>query len=155
MEMTVRYRSSRKEVNEWYWKQWRAKLWLYHLGFFVLTIVIFVGRWPPRASSDVLRGVIAGLCVVLVFVAFPQIMFKPKERTLTVNENGIDTEIGKLKRHIGWHEVSKVEEASQAILIVRKRSGNAFIVPKRAFPSAQEREEFYKAAKDWQSKAEA
>lgn len=155
MEITIRYRSSRKEVNEWYWKKWREKLWLYHVAFFVLTVFISVGRLPPKGLADVLRGVILALLVVVVFISYPQIMFKPKERTLSVNENGIDTEIGRIKAHIGWNEVSKVEEASQAILITRKRSGNALIVPKRAFQSQQEHEAFYKAAKDWQSKVEA
>ena len=152
--MTIRYRSSRKEVNEWYWKKWREKFWLYHAVFFVLIVVISVGRWPPRSSSDVLRGVVIGLLAVLGFIAFPQIMFKAKERILSVNEKGIYTEIGKIKKQIGWHEVSKIEEAPHAILISRKKSGNAFIVPDRAFQSQQEREVFYKAAKDWQSKAE-
>jgi hypothetical protein len=155
MEMTVHYRSSRKEVNEWYWKKWREKLWLYHIGFFILIVVISVGRWPPRTSFDVLRGVIIGLLAVLGFIAFPQIMFKPKERWLTINENGIDTEIGKIKAHIGWNEVSKVEQASHAIVITRKKSGNAFIVPKRAFQSQQEREAFYGAVREWQDRRDS
>lgn len=154
MEMTIRYKSSRKEVNAWYWKKWREKLWLYHLGLFVLTAVMFASRWPAGNSFDLLRGVIAGFLVVLACIAFPQIMFKPKERALTVNANGIDTEIGRIKGHIGWNEVGKVEEASHAILITRKKSGNAFIVPNRAFQSQEERDVFYKTTKGWQSMAE-
>ena len=153
MEITIRYRSSRKEVNEWYWKKWREKFWRYHAAFLVLIVVVSVGQWPPRSSSDVLRGVIIGLLAVLGFIAFPQIMFKPKERMLSANETGIYTEIGKIKKQIGWNEISKIEEDSQAILITRKKSGNAFIVPDRAFQSQQEREAFYKFAKDWHSKA--
>ena len=153
MEITIRYTSSRKEVNEWYWKKWRQKFWFYHVIFFLLIVSISVGRWPAKNVIDVLRGMIIGIVAVLGMIAFPQIMFKPKERWLFVNENGIKTEIGKIKAHIGWNEISKVEEASQAIVITRRKSGNAFIVPNRAFQSLNEREAFYKAAKDWQSKA--
>lgn len=154
MEMTIRYRSSRKEVNEWYWKKWREKFWLYHVFCFVLIVIISVGQWPPRSSSDVLRGAIIGFLAVVGFMAFPQIMFKPKERMLSVTENGIYTEIGKEKGQIRWNEVSNIEEASHAILITRRKSGNAFIVPDRAFQSAKERELFYNAAKEWHSKSE-
>jgi len=153
MEMTIRYSSSRKEVNQWYWKKWREKLWFYHALLFVLTVTISMGGLHARSASDVLRGVSVGLLVLLVLVVFPQVMFKPKERTLSANENGIDTEIGKIRRHIGWNEISKIEDVSDVIVITRKRSGNAFIVPKRAFESPQEREAFYKAVKDWQSPA--
>ena len=96
---------------------------------------------------------IAGSLVVLVCIAFPQIMFKPKERALTVSANGIDTEIGRIKGHIGWNEVSKVEEASHAVVITRKKSGNAFIVPNRAFQSEEQRDVFLNTTKGWQSKA--
>ena len=155
MGMTIHYRSSRKEVNEWYWKKWREKFWIYHAAFFAVVVIVSVGQWPPRNLFDVLRGAVIGILGVVGFIAFPQIMFKPKERALSVNETGIYTEIGKIKRQIGWDEISKVEEDSHAILITRKKSGNAFIVPERAFQSQQEREAFYNAAKNWHSQAQA
>jgi len=127
---------------------WRKKLWLYHVAFFATILIVSVGHWPPRSSQDVTRGVIVGLVVVIVSMAFPQVMFKPQERTLTVNENGLDTKIGKKEAHIGWNEISRVAETHDTILIIRKRTGNALIIPKRAFRSEQEREAFYKLAKD-------
>jgi len=154
MEMTVRYRSSRKEVSEWYWKKWRERFWLYHVIFFVLIVTVSVGRWPPRSSTDVVRGLTLGLLAVIGAMAYPQIMFKPQDRTLTASEHGIDTEIGKIRRHIEWNEIGRVEDESDVILIIRKRSGNAFIVPGRAFQSPQDRETFYKAIRDWHAKTE-
>jgi len=153
MEKTIHYRSSRKEVSEWYWKMWRKKFWRYHIATLGIVFLVSIGHWPP-SSSEVLRGLTIGLIAVIGMLAFPQIMFKPQERTLTTNDQGIHTKIGNRQKQIGWNEISEVEKTQYAILIVRKRTGNAFIIPQRAFKSEQEFEAFYQSAKDRQWEAQ-
>jgi hypothetical protein len=69
------------------------------------------------------------------------IQFKPQTRTLTVDEQGIATEIGSKSGTRSWREIRSVADEDGAIVIVGKNK-NAFIVPARAFESDAERVDF-------------
>jgi hypothetical protein len=154
MELTLTYTITRQEVSEWYWRTWRRKLWMYHVFFAVValwTVIAGRGMWPPDLLT-IVYGVLTGICVVLFFIVFPQIMFKPSLRTLTVNESGIETTIGGRSRSVRWDQIKNIEVGPELIAIVRT-SGNAFLVPRRAFYSEEQRTDFVSAVQTWQGKA--
>lgn len=75
-----------------------------------------------------------GLALSVLLMAFPQVAFKSKERTLVVNEKGIWTSIGKIKATVRWEEIAAIDSTPNEIIITRKNH-NAFIIPRRAFPN--------------------
>lgn len=150
MDMTLKYALSRKEIAQWYWRVWLQKLWMYHAGFFVMVLFIVICT-VPRDSGTLPIAVIIASAGLFFFISFPQIMFKPQERSLIVNEGGIDTQIGRRSGRVQWKEVARIEDTPDTIVITRKKTMNAFVIPRRAFKSENERSDFLSAIRTWQS----
>ena len=150
--ITLRYTSARSEVWQWYWRLWRKRFWMHHAYYLVCILIIAIsldGHWPPR-SENVLVGLLIAGAIIASFVAAPQIMFKPQERTLTVSEDGIITKIGKKTGSAKWEEITAIQDLPQ-ITALLKKNGNAFLIPRRAFNSETERSDFLTAVKNWQA----
>jgi hypothetical protein len=148
---TVRYASTRGEIWRWYWRAWaRAKgLWRYHILISLLSAIAVTAREKQStfdAGHFFLIFLVTMLGCVVLLPLWPQIRFKPSVRTLKVDEKGFETVIGHRSGVRGWKDVRSVEESDGAIVITGINN-NAFIVPSRAFASAQERLEFYEAAR--------
>jgi hypothetical protein len=150
--ITLRYTSARAEVWQWYWRLWRKRFWMHHAYYLVCILVIAIsldGHWPPR-KDNVLIGLLIAAAIVAAFIAFPQIMFKPEERTLTVSEDGITTRIGKKTGTAKWEEIATIQDLPQMTAVMSK-SGNAFLIPHRAFNSENEKSDFLTAVRTWQA----
>jgi hypothetical protein len=144
MSLQVQYASTRREIWVWYWRVWRARLWKIHAVILVLTAVLMmmrVMRGGPGVGADTFLIAGLGLLVILWFILHPQILFKPQLRTLTLDERGIVTTIGSRSGQRRWAEISTLSEEPGAI-VIQVRTGNAFIVPDRAFPTPAERRAF-------------
>lgn len=125
---------------------------MYHASYFaciLATAVSLDGRWPPRSSGSVLYGLLIAVAVITFFILFPQLMFKPHERTLTVSEGGIDTSIGRKGGTVKWEEIAAIQDAPDLTTIVG-RNGNAFLIPNRAFNSEKDRSVFLASVRHWQ-----
>ena len=96
----------------------------------------------------VMAAVGAGMLALLLLVLYPQMMFKPQERRLRIGPEGLESEIRGASAHRAWTDVTEVSERNEGICITM-RSGNAFIVPERAFASPQDRGSFFESARDW------
>jgi hypothetical protein len=68
-------------------------------------------------------------------------MFKPQERTLIVDNDGVRTTIGKQSGSKSWREISSISE-EQGTIVLSSRKMNALIVPPRAFGSEEARADF-------------
>lgn len=88
----------------------------------------------------------AGLLVFIALWVF--IRAKTGQRTLTISQDGISTEIGRLKGEIPWNTVKIVKETPQFVLISRT-NGNAFFIPHRAFSGIEHQRRFVTALEDW------
>lgn len=144
MQISISYASQRSEVWRWYWQAWWRGLWRVHLLIFVAVAIsasmLIYGGLP----QDILAfGVVAaiGVLPLIGLVLFPMWKFKPQERTLHVDEHGIETEIGHLSASVPWSDVANVREDGDS-LVIQRRNLNAFIVPARAFPSDKAQSEF-------------
>jgi hypothetical protein len=73
---------------------------------------------------------------------------KTKVRTLSISDQGIYTEIGRIKADYRWNKVKQVKDVGEYILVVN-RTGNAFFIPNRAFTAMEQRAEFLEKIKQW------
>jgi hypothetical protein len=73
---------------------------------------------------------------------------KTAERTLSVSEEGVSTQIESIDARLPWSKVKEVKDSGTYILIVG-RSGNSFFVPLQAFHGAEERREFLSEIRRW------
>ena len=153
MAIELRYRSSRAEIWRWYWVRWRQSLWCVHLVLLAgLPAIVFAGqllRGEAPSASGVVIATGPGLLACLLLVAYPQLAFKPRERWLKIGPDGIDTTIGRRAGHRNWSEMGPVEELADAVCLTVRRTGNAFVMPRRAFASDDDIRVVVAAARQW------
>jgi hypothetical protein len=126
----------------------RMEIYLVGLGFLGLAMTGAFSR--PLTLSD---AWVALAWVIGAFLLMPVIFFvrgKTKERTLTVSQDGISTQIGRLKGQVPWSKVKLVNDTGKFILIVG-RTGNAFFIPGRAFRGPGELAEFTAQIDRWRA----
>src|SRR5262252_9137462 len=147
---TLRYRSTRAEVWGWYWRLWRSRLWRIHaiaaIAFGFLISRLLYGLNNP--SGWIAASMIVFVTAVALSVLYSQLAFKSAERTLTVDAEGWSTQIGAKTGTRKWSETCPVYEKAGAIVFANK-SGNALLIPGRAFSSPGEREQFLLHVKGW------
>jgi hypothetical protein len=127
----------------------------------ILTIVFVASAWPGfvflfskhEFSSglsvwDFLAALIFAALAFLLLLIWVFLHAKTKERTLSISEQGIQTEIGRIKADYPWTKVKQIKDVGQYLLVVN-RAGNAFFIPNRAFTTAQARTEFLELANEW------
>jgi len=118
-------------------------LWKIHLAILLIasTAMFFSGSGLSHPTPSFLAAIGFGLAAVGLMVVYPQAMFKLKARVLLVGPDGIETTVGKLSGRRAWGDVRSVSEEDGCIVLTVK-NGNAFIVPPRAFASADIRADF-------------
>ena len=148
---TIRYHPSRREAWRGYWKTWRHRLW---------STQVLMAAWvgwalsnsksvPPSITSWGLAFVVALPVITLVMALVPQILFKSTERTVRVGPQGWSTDFGLWSGIIrAWDEAASIEEWAGQVVIT-SASGNALIIPARAFPDAASRQQFVQDIKQW------
>lgn len=144
MTISISYSSRRNEVWRWYWQAWRRELWKTHLLVFAVVFwaaaVAIYGGLPNRPAPFATVTMIA-IVPLISFVLFPILKFKPQQRTLIVDEDGIETSIGSIRATVPWQEVAEVREDGD-YLVIQRTNRNAFIIPPRAFDDANSRATF-------------
>lgn len=153
---TLRYRSQRREVWNFYWARWRASLWRSWLLYGALVVVgaLVIDSYDHKLGwQDAPVALLYMLLLFAFFTIFPQLAFKPQERVLNADPGGIDTTVGGESGHRDWREIGSITDDGDAITFVVARTGNAFIVPMRAFQGAAERAEFLRAVMEWHEAA--
>lgn len=157
MRHTIEYASSRDEMWRAYWRSWArpAGLWRVHLaialGVAVASELLLHGsEW--HVSSLAATAALAGAACVVLFPLWPQLRFKSARRVLTIDKDGFRTTIGARSGERSWWEVAAVEDTGEEILIIVK-TGNAMVVPRRAFSDPAARSRFLDDARNWHSLA--
>ena len=97
---------------------------------------------------DLLAALIYTAVTFLLLLLWVFLRAKTKERTLSISEQGIHTDIGRIKADYPWTKVKQIKDVGQYLLVVN-RAGNAFFIPNRAFTTAQARTEFLELANEW------
>lgn len=163
---TLRYKLERGEIWRRYWSRWARwdGLWRYWL---FITAAVIAGTIGIRSLDHTISINDFGLAIMIVFgvilffIVFPQLAYKPRERLMTVDESGIDSSIGSLSAHRGWKDIASIADSRDFIAgvvaggiplgfgWVRTRNGNAFIIPNRAFENLDQRTIFLQTIKAW------
>lgn len=146
---TLRYRLSRREVWRWYWKAWRARrgLWRVHLCAFAF-VGLVATDFRPASIHQVLVAIAWGFGAIAWLPLVPIIAFKAQERSMSVDEKGFSTIIGKQSGKRRWAVIRLIAEAHDDIVLVGT-NGNAMIIPRRAFASEEERRSFLVSIRGW------
>ncbi len=150
MKYKLKYSSLRSEIWRWYWKVWKYRLWRIHASIAVLLCVGFM-RLGTKSTDPLIWVKYFGiflLSIMAISSAIPQLLFKSKERTLNVGQEGWNTKIGKKRGGRNWKEVASIEEDSGRVIITHK-NGNALIVPEKAFATPEDRKRFLDDIKAW------
>jgi len=103
------------------------------------------GALTTRDAFVAIAWSIAMFCFVIAMVF---VRGKTEERTLSVSERGISTQIGSMDAQLPWSKVKEVKDSGTYILIVG-RTGNSFFVPARAFRDGAQRHEFLSEIRRW------
>jgi len=144
MGISISYEPRRSEVWRYYWRLWRSHLWKIHLRILVPLVAsgafaIYAGGFARTLGFYELA---AAFLVPIGFAFFPMLVFTPGARTLVADDTGISATVGKRDMTVPWSDVTRVEE-EQDTLVIQRRNLNAFIVPARAFQSAEDRLRFH------------
>jgi hypothetical protein len=127
----------------------------------LLVIILVFSLWPGFFSLEMKGAFSRPLTVSDANIAFAWaigtfcfivlgifIRGKTDERTLSVSEQGLSTEIGSLKMQIERSKVKSVADAGSCVLIVRA-NGNAFTIPSRAFSGPDQQAHFIAECSRW------
>lgn len=148
--MTIEYASRRGEIWIWYWKAWRQRLWKSHLRIFAIfagLAYLFLSYPAPPSLATLAVPVAIGAVPVLLLILYPQLRFKPQTRTVTIGTSGITTVVGRKSGKISWKNIRSVTE-DRGYILVQGSSGNAFIIPPRAFETDATRAELVAMMKE-------
>lgn len=152
MNHTLRYSSTRAEIWRWYWFAWKAKFWRLHV------LLAAAAAWIFMVTVDgfidfrhyFLYCVVALPFVIFSMALWSQVMFKSKERVLHVGPTGWSTLIGAQSGSRSWAQVASVQDTRDAVVITGT-TGNALIIPSRAFQDPLSKQQFVKDAQSWHS----
>jgi|SRR5580704_2030925 YcxB-like protein len=153
-EITVEYALTRGEVAGGLLRsvaqspKYRGKILLYSVGIGVFTLLYRAALTRSVTPSDVMIAVGYGVGFLLVLPLWLFIRAKTAKRTLKVSRGGIWTEIGRIGKQYEWKQIREVTDARQFILIALT-NGNAFFIPRRAFPGIEQREHFLTETRRW------
>ena len=142
--VTIEYASRRGEIWTWYWKAWRQRLWKSHLRIFAIVAglaYLFLSYPSPPAFATLAIPAAIGALPVILLILYPQLRFKPQTRTVTIGTSGITTVVGRKSGRISWKNIRSVNE-DRGYVVVQGSSGNAFIIPPRAFETPETRAGF-------------
>jgi len=154
--MTVKYALSKFEISRFFVHSLARspRLLLITLGFSLwpglgwLWVSGAISRGITAKDGTVALGLTLGACCFLAL--WISLRGKTAQRTLTVTEEGIHTEIGQFKSKVPWEKVKSIDDAGSFVFIVRS-NGNAFFVPNRAFSGAADRQRFLSEIRRWQN----
>ena len=145
--MTLQYSVKRAELAAWYWHSLRTNPkhrtgWLVCMGSLAIagfSVAANVGHASLATAAAAAIGVAA--VGAIFFAGYPQLRYKPEVRILTADSTGLATAIGTRAERYDWAAVDRIRPGPSALLI-QMRNANAFIVPDRAFGSAEQRDAF-------------
>jgi hypothetical protein len=152
--MTIKYALTRAEI---------VRVFLASLARSprILIIVLLFSLFPGAVSAgsaytfsralttrDALVAIAWTLAMFCFVIAMVFVRGKTSERTLSVSEQGISTQIGSIDAELPWTKVKEVKDSGAYILIVGK-TGNSFFVPSRAFHDREQRRQFLAQVTQW------
>jgi hypothetical protein len=88
-----------------------------------------------------------GVSIILAIPVLSFITAKTQKRVLSINEEGIETKIGKKEGKIPWKAVDSISTPDR--IIITGKNANAFTIPANAFKDSDHRQQFITLAKQY------
>ena len=155
--MEIEYTSTRKEVWDFYWHLWLngSVKWVHARMFVAFFIIVLLIEYKPNTleTLNYANAILISFCAIVFMILIPQIMFKNKKRKLSINNEGINTTIGKSSALITWKEIKSIEQRNNTIYVLGKK-GSGFIIPLRAFKDKNTKTSFFEDATQFYNEAE-
>ncbi len=152
--MTIKYSLTRSEIVRSFLlalgtvPRLRSVIVGYSLLLGIFSLVSHRVLSGPITLHDVFVALGWSLGAFLLMPIWLFVRGKTQERTLTISQQGIATEIGSMHGKIPWGDVKAVTAARSYIVIVGLK-GNSFIIPDRAFGGPEARSQFLTQSQQW------
>jgi len=156
--MTIKYTLTRGEIVRSYFRslgsspKFLSMILIYSFGLGVLCLAIGGAFSRSLRARDAVSVLAWALGAFLFMPLWLFVRGKTNERTLSISAQGISTEIGSCKGEVPWGKVRLVENAGRHVLIVGA-TGNAFLIPGRAFGGPEQQAQFVQEVNSFQKKA--
>ena len=121
----------------------RTRLIVIGAAFLFFAYHLFL-RYRFQGNLNLNDFVVAIMFAVGIILAIPVLSFitaKTQKRVLSINEEGIETKIGKKKGKILWKAVDSISTTPDRVIITGKNA-NAFTIPENAFKDSEHRQQF-------------
>ena len=154
--MTIRYSLTRTDILRSFFRSLKSS------PRFLVTVVTYsvaFGLFSMLANGDFSRSLtVRDILIALAWTAaafffMPAwflVRYKPEERTLTTSPEGITNEMGDRKATIPWNRIKQIRNSGRNVLIVGV-TGNAIVIPRRAFQDRDQQAQFVAEIDDWRS----
>ena len=132
----------------------RTRLIVIGTAFLFFAYHLFL-RYSIQGSLNLNDFIVAIMFAVGIILAIPALSFitaKTQKRVLSINEEGIETKIGKEEGKIPWKAVDSISTTSARVIITGKNA-NAFTIPENAFKDSEHRQQFITLAQQHISNA--
>ena len=101
-------------------------------------------------AFDFIYAICFGLFLILLVPVISYLTAKTQKRTLSINQEGIETKIGTQGGKIPWQAVDSIATTEDHIFITG-RNANAFTIPASAFANPDLRNQFIEFARQYLS----
>ncbi len=132
----------------------RTRLIVLGMAFLFFVYRLFL-RYRIQGNLNLNDFVVATLfavSIILVITVLSFITAKTQKRVLSINNEGIETKIGRKEGKILWKAVDSIATTQDRILITGKNA-NAFAIPVSAFKDSEHRQQFIDLAKQYLTNA--
>jgi hypothetical protein len=156
--MTIKYKLTRSEIVRSYFRslgsspKFSSMILIYSVAVGLMFLVMSGAFSRSLTARDALTALAVSAGLFLFMPLWLFVRGKTAERTLSISERGISTEIGSLKGEVPWGKVRLVQDTGHHVLIVRG-TGNAFLIPRRAFSSPEQLTQFVQEVDGWRNRA--
>ena len=152
--MVIEYQIKRVDLVKAYFfnlkNSSRTRLIVLGLAFLFLAYYLFI-RYRIQGNLNLNDFAVAILFALIIIMGIPVISIitaKTQKRVLSINDEGIETRIGKQEGKILWKTVDSIKTTQDRILITGKNA-NAFTIPVNAFNDSEHRQQFIDLANQY------
>jgi len=154
--MTIQYSLTRADILRSFFRSLKSS------PRFLVTVLgysVAFGLFTMLARGDFSRSIapddllIALAWTVAAFFFMPGyflIRYKRELRVLTTSQEGITTEMGDRKATVSWSRIKQVRNTRRNVFLVGS-SGNAIVIPSRAFQGPDQQAQFVAEIDVWRN----
>ena len=145
--MVIEYQIKRFDLVKSYFYNLRHSRRTQLIVFGVAALLVLISLFQSYSYQgkltlgDLIYALLSGLGLILAIPVLSFLTAKTQRRTLSINQEGIETKIGSQQGKILWKAVDSVVSTQDRVFITGKNA-NTFTIPASAFSSSELRGQF-------------